>query len=575
MDKSVAADAINHTVAADFLTALWDHGIEYVFANPGTDFAPIIEALVAFSQQGRPTPKFVTVPHENVAIAMAQGYYQIARKPAAVMVHVTVGTANTICGLMNANRDYTPVLMMAGRTPLTETGSTGARNNQIHWGQENFDQGGMVREQVKWDYELRSGQPVRTIIGRALDIAMTEPMGPVYLTLPREVLAETVSADQTAPRERAVGTPPPVANADAIEQAAKLFANAEKPLIVAGRVGFRPAAFDVLGGLAADFGLPIVQVNGPALSSDHPANFGFVVNRFLPDADLVMVVECPVPWVPRVINPQDKAKLIHLSPDPHFSGFPFRGFEMDVALAGEPVETLRQLHGALAVKTFGRESAIMERKNKIKETHLTLVAEKEEILAKAATSNPILPPWVAACINDAKSDDAISINELGINIDHIHHTGPGNYVGGGAAGGLGFGLGSALGAKLAAPDREVILTVGNGSYIFGNPTPAHFVGVAENLPTLTIIMNNEQWFAVHRATKSMYPDGVAAKANEMPLVDLKPSPQFHAIMEACGGYGECVENPDDLPGAMKRALDKVRNGTPALLNVMTAPGGRD
>src|SRR6266516_1577057 len=102
----------------------------------------------------------MTVPHENVAMAMAHGYYRIAGKPAAVMVHVTVGTANAINGLINAARDNVPLLLAAGRTPLTETGSIASRNRPIHWGQEAFDQGGMLREYVKWDYELRAGQPV-------------------------------------------------------------------------------------------------------------------------------------------------------------------------------------------------------------------------------------------------------------------------------------------------------------------------------------------------------------------------------------------------------------------------------
>ena len=141
-------DSTEMAVAEVFLKALYDHGIEYIFANAGTDFAPIIEALVTASQKGNPTPKFLTVPHENVAISMAQGYYRIVGKPAGVMVHVTVGTANTICGLMNSSRDNVPTLLMAGRTPLTETGNIGSRNVGIHWGQENFDQGGMVREYV-------------------------------------------------------------------------------------------------------------------------------------------------------------------------------------------------------------------------------------------------------------------------------------------------------------------------------------------------------------------------------------------------------------------------------------------
>ena len=130
------------------------------------------------------------VPHENLAVAMAHGYYQVAGKPAGVMVHVTVGTGNTVCALMNAARDNVPLLLMAGRTPHTQSGHIASRSAPIHWGQENFDQAGVVREYTKWDYELRAGQPVDEIVGRALDIALSEPRGPVYLTLPREVLAD-------------------------------------------------------------------------------------------------------------------------------------------------------------------------------------------------------------------------------------------------------------------------------------------------------------------------------------------------------------------------------------------------
>jgi acetolactate synthase-1/2/3 large subunit len=102
------------------------------------------------------------------------------------MVHVTVGTANAINGIINAARDNIPVLLAAGRTPLTETGQHRLAQPAHHWGQEAFDQGGMLREYVKWDYELRGGQPVAAVVDRALDIAMSEPRGPVYLTLPRE-----------------------------------------------------------------------------------------------------------------------------------------------------------------------------------------------------------------------------------------------------------------------------------------------------------------------------------------------------------------------------------------------------
>src|SRR5207244_1693037 len=203
-------------------------GIDYVFANAGTDFAPIIEAISRNAGGDRKIPKFITVPHENVAMAMAHGYYRACGKPAAVMVHVTVGTGNTINGLMNATRDNIPLLLAAGRTPLTETGHIGSRNRSIHWGQESFDQGGMVREFVKWDYELRAGQPVEAVVDRALDIAMTEPRGPVYLTLPREVLADP-SQPLRRDHARPLGVTTPEPPRAAIEEAARLIAKADFP----------------------------------------------------------------------------------------------------------------------------------------------------------------------------------------------------------------------------------------------------------------------------------------------------------------------------------------------------------
>ena len=203
------------------LTRLGERGIEYVFANAGTDFAPIVEALVRNSRQRASSRRFITVPHENVAMAMAHGYYRTAGKPAAVMVHVTVGTANAICGLMNAARDNVPMLLAAGRTPITETGHMASRNRSIHWGQEAFDQGGMVREFVKWDYELRDGQPVDAVVDRALDITMSEPRGPVYLTLPREVLANpAVACAARAPCARS-GVAAPRAGAPRHREAAR------------------------------------------------------------------------------------------------------------------------------------------------------------------------------------------------------------------------------------------------------------------------------------------------------------------------------------------------------------------
>ena len=209
-------------------------------------------------------------------MAMANGYYRMAGKPAAVMVHVTVGTANTVCGLMNMARDNVPVMLCAGRTPITETGHEASRNGAIHWGQESFDQGGMVREFVKWDYELRTGQPAGALVDRALDISMSEPRGPVYMCLPREVLASEAVAMRRG-NVRPLGVEPAAPSHRAIEEAAHILAKAEYPLIVTAAAGRSVEAFEALAALAKDFAIPVVQpfATDLSLSTDHPMFCGF------------------------------------------------------------------------------------------------------------------------------------------------------------------------------------------------------------------------------------------------------------------------------------------------------------
>jgi acetolactate synthase-1/2/3 large subunit len=186
----MASKTIDGTVADAYLALLSDRGVDCLFANAGTDFAPLIEALSKAEANGTKVPRPVTAPHENVAVAMALGYYLKTGRPQAVMVHVNVGTANAVCGLMNAWRGNLPILMTAGRTPYSEEGDLmGKRSGEIHWPQEMRDQGSMLREFVKWDYELPNAEVLETAVDRALNLTMSEPRGPVYLTLPREVLA--------------------------------------------------------------------------------------------------------------------------------------------------------------------------------------------------------------------------------------------------------------------------------------------------------------------------------------------------------------------------------------------------
>jgi acetolactate synthase I/II/III large subunit len=554
--------------AEAYIARLAERGIEYVFANAGTDFAPIVEALS--QSKGGKAPRFVTVPHENVAMAMAHGYYRIAGKPAAVMVHVTVGTANAINGLINAARDNIPLLLAAGRTPITEAGSIASRNRPIHWGQEAFDQGGMVREYVKWDYELRAGQPVEAVVDRALDIAMSEPRGPVYLTLPREVL----SSAAVAPRRdsvRPLGAPAPEPARAAIEQAASLIAAAELPLIVTSSVGRVPAAVGALAALAEAFALPVVQAEprDMNLATDHPMHLGYDVGALLAKADVVIVIDSVVPWMPRNHQPRKDAKVIHISADPLETRYPFREIEADLLVAGASLAAIAMLHEILGEAMKGKTAAIERRRKALAAIRDEIIAKRKKLIETVKDQTPIHPAWLAHCINQVKSEDAIVISELGAPMPMLELKKAASYMGALLSGGLGFGMGAGLGAKLAAPAREVIVTVGDGSYMFGNPLPYHFVARAENLPTLTVVANNQSWLAVRQSTLDVFPDGAAAKANVMALTELKPTPDYEKVIETCGGRGEKVEGPADLIPALRRGLDAVRSGTPVTLNVLT------
>ena len=315
------------SVAEGLLRALKKRGIEHVLANAGTDFAPVIEGLVRLHDRKEAIPRFITVPHENLAMAMAHGYCQVAGKPAGVMVHVTVGTGNTICALMNAARDNVPLLLMAGRTPLTQSGHIASRSAPIHWGQENFDQAGVVREYTKWDFELRAGQPVDEVLGRALDIALSEPRGPVYLTLPREVLASTDSSAPSALPRTELATPQP--SARHIDMLADWIAAAEFPLILTSNLGRDRAAVGVLAELAERHAIPVAEPHGSCvnLPASHPFKLGHAGTELLGKADLLLVVECEVPWYPRYATPRADAKVVHLGVDPLFERYPLRSFK--------------------------------------------------------------------------------------------------------------------------------------------------------------------------------------------------------------------------------------------------------
>ena len=568
MDRNPAEDRPNEATAADaLLSGLKAHGVDYFFANPGTDFPSIIEGFARAAESGVDVPRPLLVPHETAAVAMAHGVYMVSGRPQAVMVHTNVGTGNTINTLINASRDQ---VLMAGRSPITEKGHRGARTRYIQWAQEMFDQAGMVREIVKWDYELRLPDHVDEVLARAFEVAMTSPRGPVYLTLPREILA-SATLPRTGERPRRAAPQPPHPDPAAIETLAEWIASARKPLVITAGAGRSKAGVEALARLAERFALAVVAFNQRymTLPAGHPMHQGFQPRPLIEEADLVLVVECDVPWIPSIEGPRGACRIVHIGEDPSFARYPMRGFPADLSITATAPAAFAALERALAARLSPDTSSVAARRRELAERAAGLRARWRAETDRDAGAEHITPAFLSRCVGEAAGEDAIVVNEYPLRLEHCPRGRPGSYFGLSPAGGLGWGFGAALGAKLAAPERLVVATLGDGAYVFANPTACHWVAQVDALPILVVVFNNGFYGAVRNATLDLYKNGVAARDGARMLADLGPSPAYEMLAQASGGHGARVEKPGELLPALQQAVTVVtREKRQALVNVI-------
>lgn len=297
---------------------------------------------------------------------------------------------------------------------------------------------------------------------------------------------------------------------------------------------------------------------------------GATPRPLLTEADLVIVLDTDVPWYPSQESPPPGCRVVHIADDPAFSRYPMRGFPCDLSITAGTVPALHALEAALADKGADKDAKVAPRRQRLTERHKAMRAQCKAVVEKAAAQPTIKIEYLNHCLGEAIGPDAVIVNEYWTRTEFCPREKPATLYGSSPAGGLGWAVGAALGAKLAQPDKLVVATVGDGAYMFANPTACHWVGEAHKLPILTVINNNQVYNAVRRATLAMYEKGLAQAENDAhTLADLQPSPAFEKLIEASGGYGERVEKPADLPAALARAIKVVREEKrQALLNVI-------
>jgi acetolactate synthase-1/2/3 large subunit len=555
-----------YTTATAFLEALTEGGVSYIFANLGSDHPALLEAMAEAHANGRPVPSLVTCPNEMVALSIAHGYAQTTGQAQAVVVHVDAGTQALAGGMHNAAKGRVPVLIFAGASPLTmENELRGSRNEHIQWLQDVFDQRGLVRGYVKYDNEIRTGRNVKQIVHRALQFAHSDPRGPVYLMGAREIMEEEIPPAAVDAADFQPISPAALAEGD-VALLVDALRQARRPLVVTSYLGRNHAAVAELQRLTRRLGIGVIEsvpvyMNFPADDPLYQGNYWNAPrqNPVLAEADLILLLDVDVPWMPSVNKPSRDARIFHIDLDPLKQQMPLwyvaakRVFRADVGTALQQIN--RRLDG-VAIDA----AAVAERT-----AHYAALHEaRDAVLAALEVPHDdiITAEYLTACVRKYVDDKTVVLNE-GISnyhvvADHIAARQPGGIFSAGA-GSLGWNGGAAIGVKLAHPDKTIISMTGDGSYMFSVPSSVHWIARQYQTPFLHVVFNNRGWKSPKLSMLSVHPDGFASRANEIG-VTVDPPPDYAAIAVAAGaGHGRIVKRASELDAGLAEAMDVVKN----------------
>ena len=595
----------SYTTSTAFLEALAEAGVRYIFANLGSDHPGLIEALAQANAGGRAAPaggsgprgsgvspggrvsprgsrvpRLIVCPHETVALSAAHAYASVTRQPQAVFVHVDAGTQNLGGAVGNVMRGRVPVLIFAGAAPVTITGELPAgRNEFIHWIQDVPDQRGILRGYVKYDNEIRTGRNVKQLVHRALQLARSEPAGPVYLVGPREVMEEPVEPYTVDPADY-----PPVQPAalteDVTREIATALANASHPLIVTSYLGRNPDAVPALVELAELLAVPVLEsaafvVNFPG---EHPLHAGYQFttseqNPLLAEADVILVLDSDVPWIHATSRPSPAAAIYAVDIDPLKAGMSMWHIPARRIAAADSKVAVEQ------ITRFVRDNVLIGAGEVEVRRFVITAATAARRAALDSLEQPegdvITPRYLTACVRKllAGTEGLVlteAITNYQVVAEHLRASRPGSLLGSGG-GSLGWAGGGAVGAKLACPERAVVCLTGDGSFLFGVPSSAQWVARRYGTPALTIIYDNRGWAAPKFSTLQVHPEGAAAKADDF-HVSFEPEADLPGVARAAGGaYGVTVSDPGELPGVLKDALAVVHGGRSAVVSVHLPP----
>ncbi len=562
------------TAARLLIAALREAGVTHLFANFGSDHPAIIEALAQDRDEGITSPTVILCPHEYTALSAAHGYAAVTGRPQAVFVHTDVGTANLGGAVHNAARARVPVFIFAGLTPFTLEGELpGTRNTHINHLQDAPDQHALVRQYVKWSYDIRTGRNVPQLVHRALQIARSAPAGPVYLTGAREVLAEEVPAPATD-LERWAPVARIPAPADIVRQLVEDLRAAHAPVVITTYLGRRQTAVAKLVEVVERLAVPVVEVNAEVLSfpHDHPLHLGDDPHPMVREADVIVALDTDGPWMPTVAQPRPDAKVYVINDDPLQERIPLWYTPADRIVRADSELVLDQILETTrdAAPAPGRD----DRARRVGQRSARLRREWQELAQRDVEAAVLTPASVAQVLSELIDDDVVVLNEAISEAPAIWKHLPRRLAGtvfGNRGTSLGWSGGGALGVKLALRDRTVVSIVGDGTFFFGVPASSFWVADRYHLPVLTIVLDNGGWNATKRNLKRQHAS-MHADSSDRYWVNLQQSADLPGIAAGAGhAWGVTVTSFHALRAALSEGLAQVAAGRPAIVAVRLEP----
>ncbi|MBT2414285.1 thiamine pyrophosphate-binding protein [Streptomyces sp. ISL-12] len=551
-----------------FVSAFTAAGADYLFCSSGSEWAPVWESLARRHRDGEPAPEYLDLTHETVAVGMATGYGLLRRRPQGVLLHAAPGLLQGSMAVHGALLAGVPMVVASsesttyGDGPGQDPGGQWYRNLSVVGGPHH-----LAQPFTKWANEAAHISTLPTMITRAAELAWRAPAGPAYLDIPLETLLEDWDGREAKP------VVPPGSTHSSPEEAdrvAQLIREAENPVVVTETAGREAGGFEALVAFAEAWHVPVVEPDSAVCGNfprTHPLHAGSDIGPWMTEADLILLVNCRAPFYPPSRRPS-KARVVVIDQVPQRPHIAYQVLFADAYLEGDVTHTLRQL----TKRAKDLDQTAVTARRAAQETRHT--AEREAIAAaeaKAGQSRGADPVLVAATLRRLLSgQDGIVVDETITHSRtvrrHLRTDAPDSYFY--VQGGLGQGIAVALGVKLAARDRPVILTVGDGAFAYNPVIPSYDAARSYDLPLLIVVFNNRVYKSMNLNHRRFYPEGAAAGTGEWLGTDLHRLPRLAAFAEPFGMHTETVDTTDALVPALERALKAVADGTTAVVDVL-------